>query len=106
MIEGHTDDVKLVKASSREKYPRGNIELSVARALAVWEYLAKEGTLKPSRMTVVGYGPHRPRVPNDSESATGTGTGAWRFASRNRAAERPGPEGHDSPQPGRGSVVQ
>ena len=67
MIEGHTDDVKLVKASSREKYPRGNIELSVARALAVWDYLAGEGRIDEPRIAIVGYGPHRPRVPNDSE---------------------------------------
>ena len=67
VIEGHTDNVKPVKASSQEKYPRGNIEIAVARALAVWEFLAGEGRIDEPRLAVVGYGPHKPRLPNDSE---------------------------------------
>jgi len=67
VIEGHTDNVKLVKGTVLQQYPRGNIELSVARALAVWEYLIRDGHIDEPRVSVVGFGPHSPRVPNDSE---------------------------------------
>jgi len=67
VVEGHTDNVKLVNATALQQYPRGNIELSVARALAVWDSLVQDGRLDQSRLAVVGYGPHRPRLPNDSE---------------------------------------
>ncbi|MHC4953482.1 MAG: OmpA/MotB family protein [Planctomycetota bacterium] len=69
VVEGHTDDVALSKPETLKQYPRGNIELSVARALAVWDYLAGDGdgNLEKARLSVVGYGPHRPRVPNDSD---------------------------------------
>jgi len=67
VIEGHTDNVKLVTGTILQLYPRGNIELSVARALAVWDYLTDDGNIAEARVAVVGFGPHRPRVPNDSE---------------------------------------
>ena len=66
-IEGHTDDVALTKEETRKQFPKGNMELSTARALAVWEYLERAAKLEPSRLSVVGYGPHQPRVPNDSD---------------------------------------
>jgi chemotaxis protein MotB len=66
-IEGHTDDVPVSKAETLEKFPLGNIELSAHRALSVWEFLVKDGKLAESRVAVVGFGQHRPRVPNDSE---------------------------------------
>ena len=66
-IEGHTDDVPVAKAETLEKFPRGNIELSVMRALAVWDYLVKQGGVSETRLTVAGFGPHRPRVPNSSQ---------------------------------------
>lgn len=66
IIEGHTDDVKIVKKETLAKYPRGNIDLAAARALAVWAQLVNDGTLDPARVAVAAYGPHRPLVPNDS----------------------------------------
>lgn len=66
-IEGHTDDVPVAKPETMQKFPRGNMELSVARSLAVWEALVKEGRVAEPRLSVTGFGPHRPRVPNDSE---------------------------------------
>ena len=66
-IEGHTDDVPVAKPETLEKFPRGNIELSVMRALAVWEYLVKQGGIGETRLTVAGLGQHRPRVPNSSQ---------------------------------------
>lgn len=66
-VEGHSDDLPITSEEARKRYPKGNMELSTARALAVWEYLAGDGKLDSARLSVVGYGPHRPRVPNDSE---------------------------------------
>lgn len=66
-VEGHTDNVPVAKPETLERFPRGNIELSLARALAVWEFLAKEGGIPESRLSVAGFGPHRPRAPNDSD---------------------------------------
>ena len=66
-IEGHTDDTPLAQAATKKKYPRGNIELSVGRALSVWEYLAKNGKIESSRISVAGFGKHRPLAPNDSD---------------------------------------
>jgi len=67
-IEGHTDDVPVKKPESLKLYPRGNIELSVARAFAVYDYLVKDANVPASRVAVVGYGPYRPAVPNTSEA--------------------------------------
>lgn len=66
-IEGHTDNVKVTKPETLERYPLGNIELSAHRALAVWAYLTTDGGVDAGRLAVVGFGPHQPRVPNDSE---------------------------------------
>ena len=67
MVEGHTDNVKVAKPETLKKFPRGNMDLSVERALAVWEYLTTEGGVPASRLGVSGHGSHRPRVPNDSK---------------------------------------
>jgi len=71
-IEGHTDDVPVKKPETLKKFPRGNIELSVERALSVWGFLSKEGKVDAGRMSVVGHGATQPRVPNTSE------TNKWR----------------------------
>lgn len=65
-IEGHTDDVRVAKPETVKRFPRGNIELSVMRSVAVWEYLVKDASMPESRVSVAGYGQFRPRVPNDS----------------------------------------
>lgn len=66
-VEGHTDDVRIAKPETLKLFPRGNMDLSVQRALAVWEFLVNEGKVAETRLSVSGYGPHRPRVPNTSE---------------------------------------
>ena len=55
------------KEETLKKFPRGNIELSMMRALAVWEWITKDGQVRESRVGVCGYGPHRPRVPNRTD---------------------------------------
>ena len=66
-VEGHTDNVPVAKEETRKRYPRGNIELSVDRAFAVYDYLIKDGGVDVSRVSVAGLGEYRPIAPNTSE---------------------------------------
>jgi outer membrane protein OmpA-like peptidoglycan-associated protein len=56
-IQGHTDDV------GSAIY---NMDLSIKRAKAVYEYLTKNG-ISSSRLTFKGFGQTDPAFPNDSE---------------------------------------
>ncbi len=58
-VEGHTDDVPI----NSTKFP-SNWDLSSARALNIVRYLAKQGDISPGNLSAVGYGEHRPLVPN------------------------------------------
>ena len=70
-IEGHTDNVPL-KDETKAMFPHGNMSLSIARAVSVWQFLVAEGELDEARLSISGFGPHRPRAPND------TGPNKWR----------------------------
>lgn len=58
LIEGHTDDVRIVGGRLRS-----NWELSAARSFAVIEFLLAQG-LKPERFNARGYGQYRPVASN------------------------------------------
>ncbi|AEG15388.1 OmpA/MotB domain protein [Desulfofundulus kuznetsovii DSM 6115] len=62
-IEGHTDNLPI----NTERFP-SNWELSTARATAVVKELIRTANFPPQRLSAVGYGEYRPRVPNDSEA--------------------------------------
>ena len=62
-IVGHTDTDPVLK--TKKKYPRGNIQLSTERAISVFQYLKQKG-VPEKKMCVMGYGPNRPLVANDS----------------------------------------
>lgn len=62
IIAGHTDDVKIGKASTREKHPT-NWHLSSDRAISVLEEMTKNN-VAPERMSVRGFGEYRPIEPN------------------------------------------
>ncbi|MBU0753616.1 MAG: OmpA family protein [Planctomycetes bacterium] len=62
-IAGHTDSVPVVKPETKKKYPHGNVQLSAARALSVYDYLKGKG-ISEKRMCIVGYGPNEPLVEN------------------------------------------
>jgi len=64
-IVGHTDNVPIRRASTKAKHPT-NLHLSVHRAISVEQILAKAG-LDPKRMSVLGWGPYRPIVPNEAK---------------------------------------
>lgn len=61
VVEGYTDDIP----ESSTRFPT-NWELSTARAVSVVRYLIDEENVDPERLSAVGYGEHRPIVPNDS----------------------------------------
>jgi len=61
-IEGHTDNLP-IKTS---KYP-SNWELSTARATSVVHELIDGLNFPPARLSAIGYGEYRPKVPNTSE---------------------------------------
>ena len=62
LIEGHTDDQPL-KPGSRYA---SNWELSLARAMAVVNYLVQFEGIAPERLGVAAFGEYHPRFPNDS----------------------------------------
>ena len=66
-IVGHTDNVPISRASTRQKHPT-NWHLSVHRAISVKDVLEKAG-VPPVRMGVAGYGPYRPVVPHKTNSS-------------------------------------
>ncbi len=61
VVEGHTDNLP---TGPRGPY-RSNWELSVARSFSVIECLIAHG-VDPTHTAARGYGPYRPRSPNDS----------------------------------------
>ena len=60
-VEGHTDNLPI----STAKFP-SNWELSVLRACNVMHVFQEEAGISPERLSAVGYGEYRPRVPNVS----------------------------------------
>jgi chemotaxis protein MotB len=61
LIMGHTDSLPI-----KSQFYASNWELSSQRGLSVLEYFLKKRGLSPSRFSVGGYGPSRPRYPNDT----------------------------------------
>lgn len=61
-VEGHTDDVPIKSA----RY-NSNWELSSSRALSIVEELSAKTGIMPQNMSAVGFGEHRPLVPNINE---------------------------------------
>jgi flagellar motor protein MotB len=61
-IEGHTDSDPIKKSSFAS-----NRDLSIARAMAVLQYLVTEGRIPDRRFVVAGYGQYSPIAPNEGE---------------------------------------
>jgi chemotaxis protein MotB len=62
-VEGHTDDVPI-----KTKRFDSNWELSSARALSVVKMLSQQTGINPAFMSGVGFGEHRPVVPNSDKN--------------------------------------
>ena len=65
-VRGHTDSDPVKRPETKQKYPLGNIQLSVDRALQVGDLLRTAGGLAEEKMVVAGFGPNQPLVPNTS----------------------------------------
>jgi chemotaxis protein MotB len=66
-IDGHTDSDPVVHTKS--KFPLGNYELSLERALAVFGVLTKDGKVPENLFTIAGFGPSRPVAKGDASDA-------------------------------------
>lgn len=64
-VEGHTDNVPIVKDETKRKFPYGNLDLSLQRALVAADLLIKDG-IEPKRVSCAGFGEHQPRADNGS----------------------------------------
>lgn len=62
-VEGHTDNVAIARAETKAKYPFGNLDLSLDRALRVADSLIHEG-IPAKRVSCGGYGEYQPRADN------------------------------------------
>lgn len=65
-VRGHTDDIPIAKPETKKKYPMGNVQLSVERALNVAQVLTTDGGVPNTRVVIMGFGPNEPVVQNDS----------------------------------------
>jgi len=65
-VVGHTDTDPVVK--TKDKYPRGNIELGMNRALSVQQYLIDHG-IDASRISIASWGEHKPLEPGKGSEA-------------------------------------
>lgn len=65
IILGHTDNVPISKAPTREKHPT-NVHLSVHRSISVRDALVHDG-VAPDRLMVAGWGEFRPVVENPAK---------------------------------------
>jgi chemotaxis protein MotB len=61
MVAGHTDNVPIHSAQFRS-----NLELSIARAVSVAQFLIDNSAILPDRIATMGFGEHRPLVANDT----------------------------------------
>ena len=65
-VRGHTDSTPMVKPSTKERYPHGNLQLSAARAVEVAAALIATGKVPQQDVVVAGFGQHDPVKPNDN----------------------------------------
>jgi chemotaxis protein MotB len=61
IVAGHTDNVPLTGG----RY-KSNLQLSTARAASVAEFLLQEASIKPERISIMGFGEYRPIESNDT----------------------------------------
>ncbi len=66
-VRGHTDNLPVVKAETKARFPHGNLQLSAARAVEVGAFLESQGHVDAGRLVVMGFGANEPVAANDSE---------------------------------------
>jgi chemotaxis protein MotB len=65
-VRGHTDSDPVKKEETKRRFPKGNLELSAARAIAVGAYLIEAASVPPKDVVVMGFGQWNPLKANDS----------------------------------------
>lgn len=65
-VDGHTDTDPVSK--TKDKFPKGNIQLGASRAIAVREYLIERG-IPENRIWIASHGPFKPLTQSDSKEA-------------------------------------
>jgi chemotaxis protein MotB len=65
-VRGHTDSDRVVKPTTLERFPHGNLQLSAARAVEVAAALIGTKRVDAKDVTVAGFGPYEPIKPNDN----------------------------------------
>jgi chemotaxis protein MotB len=65
-VRGHTDSDPVSKPQTKALFPRGNLQLSAARAIEVASELSGSGKIAARDIAVVGFGQHDPIRPNKS----------------------------------------
>ena len=65
-IDGHTDSDPIVK--TKDRYPKGNIQLGAARAMSVAQKLVELG-IEESRISIASFGPHKPVASGSDDAA-------------------------------------
>lgn len=63
IVSGHTDNVPITGLRFRS-----NLELSIARAASVADFLLTQSRLEPKRLATMGFGKHRPLESNETEA--------------------------------------
>ena len=66
VVSGHTDNVPVVV--NKDKFPRGNLELSGARALTVADFLIREAGLEARRVSFEAHGEWDPKSDNSTDT--------------------------------------
>ena len=64
-VRGHTDTDPVKRASTVERFPHGNVQLSAARSIEVAALLFESG-IQQERVVVAGFGASEPVAPNDN----------------------------------------
>ena len=64
-VRGHTDSDPVKRASTVERFPHGNLQLSAERAVEVAAVLSANGVAQ-DKLVVAGFGPNEPVVPNQN----------------------------------------
>jgi len=65
-VGGHTDNSPLRRV--KDRYPRGNLQLSGARALNVADFLVKTCGVSRPRVSFAGFGSEQPVAANDTDT--------------------------------------
>jgi chemotaxis protein MotB len=65
VVRGHTDNDPVVKQTTKERFPMGNLQLSAERAVSVAAFMI-DSKIPPQQVVIAGYGEWQPVADNNS----------------------------------------